>query len=107
MRLSTVISLDAHQKHIKKKGIFLDILFEPFLFLFMRQGFLILVAVSIPTAILSCFIVLKGWALIGDAISHSVLPGVVLAYIWGFSFALGGFLAGLACALLTGFLTEC
>ena len=84
----------------------MDSLFEPFLFLFMQQGFLILVAVSIPTAILSCFIVLKGWALIGDAISHSVLPGVVLAYILGFSFALGGFLAGLVCALLTGFLTE-
>ena len=76
------------------------------MFLFMQQGFLILVAVSIPTAILSCFIVLKGWALIGDAISHSVLPGVVLAYILGFSFDLGGFLAGLVCALLTGFLTE-
>ena len=84
----------------------MDILFEPFLFLFMQQGFLILVAVSIPPSILSCFIVLKGWALIGDAISHSVLPGVVLAYILGFSFALGGFLAGLVCALLTGFLTE-
>ena len=45
-------------KHSERQG-FLDILFEPFLFLFMQQGFLILVAVSIPTAILSCFIVLK------------------------------------------------
>ena len=84
----------------------LDVIVEPFLFLFMQQGFLILVSVSVPTAILSCFIVLKGWALIGDAISHSVLPGVAIAYMLGFSFALGGFLAGLLCALLTGFLTE-
>ena len=84
----------------------LDFFAEPFLFLFMQQGFVILVAVSIPTAILSCFIVLKGWALIGDAISHSVLPGVALAYMLGFSFALGGFLAGLLCAILTGFLSE-
>lgn len=84
----------------------LDFFAEPFLFLFMQQGFVILVSVSIPTAILSCFIVLKGWALIGDAISHSVLPGVALAYMLGFSFALGGFLAGLLCAILTGFLSE-
>ena len=84
----------------------LDFFAEPFLFLFMQQGFVILVCVSIPTAILSCFIVLKGWALIGDAISHSVLPGVALAYMLGFSFALGGFLAGLLCAILTGFLSE-
>ena len=66
----------------------LDVIVEPFLFLFMQQGFLILVSVSVPTAILSCFIVLKGWALIGDAISHSVLPGVAIAYMLGFPFAL-------------------
>ena len=39
--------------------------------------------VSVPTALLSCFLVLKGWALMGDAVSHAVLPGIVLAYIVG------------------------
>ena len=85
---------------------FLEALMEPFAYTFMQQAFLMVALVSIPTAILSCFLVLKGWALMGDAISHSVLPGVVLAYISGFSFAIGAFGAGMLCAVFTGFLKE-
>ena len=57
-------------------------------------------------ALLSCFLVLKGWSLMGDAISHAVLPGVVIAYIVGLPLAIGAFAAGMICALATGFLKE-
>lgn len=57
----------------------LDTLLMPFTFTFMQQAFLIVLLVAIPTALLSCFLVLKGWSLMGDAIAHSILPGVVIA----------------------------
>ncbi|MFB9224828.1 metal ABC transporter permease [Paracoccus cavernae] len=78
----------------------------PFQFPFMQNAFLIAVIVSVPTALLSCFLVLKGWALMGDAVSHAVLPGVVLAYIFGFPLLLGAFGAGMVTALATGFLSD-
>lgn len=77
---------------------------QPFAYEFMHKAFIITVLLSIPMAILSCYLVLKGWALMGDAISHAVLPGVVLGYITGFPLAAGAFTAGMACALATGFL---
>lgn len=77
---------------------------QPFTFEFMQRAFIITVLLSVPMAILSCFLVLKGWSLMGDAISHAVLPGVVLAYIIGAPLAVGAFTAGMACALATGFL---
>ena len=67
---------------------------------------IISVLVAIPTALLSCFLVLKGWSLMGDAISHAVFPGVVIAYIVGFPLAVGAFAAGMICALATGYLKE-
>ena len=78
----------------------------PFQFAFMQKAFLIAVIVSVPTALLSCFLVLKGWALMGDAVSHAVLPGIVLAYILGFPLILGAFAAGMVTALATGYLAE-
>jgi len=60
----------------------------------------------VPMALLSSFLVLKGWSLMGDAISHAVLPGIVLAYIAGLPLAIGAFGAGMVCALATGFLKE-
>lgn len=77
---------------------------QPFQFAFMQYAFLMAVLVSVPTALLSCFLVLKGWALMGDAISHAVLPGIVLAYILGFPLILGAFAAGMFTAIATGFL---
>ena len=47
--------------------------------------------VAVPAALLSCFLVLKGWSLMGDAISHAVLPGVVLSYVAGLPMAVGAF----------------
>lgn len=84
----------------------MDILAAPFIFPFMQQAFVIAVLTAIPTALLSCFLVLKGWSLMGDAVSHAVLPGVVLAYVFGFPLAAGAFAAGMTCALATGWLKE-
>ncbi|MCK5931389.1 MAG: metal ABC transporter permease [Fulvimarina manganoxydans] len=81
-----------------------DLLF-PFAFPFMRDAFLIAGLVAVPTALLSCFLVLKGWSLMGDAISHAVLPGIVIAYILGLPLALGAFAAGMTCATAVGYLS--
>lgn len=78
----------------------------PFSFAFMQKAFVITMLVAIPMAILSCYLVLKGWSLMGDAISHSVLPGIVLAYIMNIPLAIGAFAAGMFCAIATGFLKE-
>ncbi|MEY8800015.1 metal ABC transporter permease [Leisingera sp. XS_AS12] len=83
----------------------LETLLMPFQFAFMQNAFLISVIVSVPTALLSCFLVMKGWALMGDAVSHAVLPGIVLAYIAGLPLILGAFGAGMLCAVATGFLS--
>ncbi len=81
-------------------------LLMPFTFGFMQNAFLISIIVSVPTALLSCFLVMKGWALMGDAVSHAVLPGIVLAYILGIPLILGAFAAGMTCALATGYLSS-
>ncbi|MEO1159847.1 MAG: metal ABC transporter permease [Pseudomonadota bacterium] len=82
----------------------LDWFMQPFAFVFMQKAFIITILLSVPMAVLSCFLVLKGWSLMGDAISHAVLPGIVLAYIIGAPLAAGAFAAGMACALATGYL---
>lgn len=78
----------------------------PLQFEFMQTALIISVLVAVPAALLSCFLVLKGWSLMGDAISHAILPGVVLAYIVNIPLAIGAFGAGMTCALATGFLKE-
>ena len=83
----------------------MDIL-QPFQFPFMQNAFLICLIVALPTALLSCFLVMKGWALMGDAVSHAVLPGIVVAYVLGLPLLLGAFIAGMLCSVLTGFLSE-
>lgn len=82
-----------------------EALLLPFRFAFMQNAFLISMMVAVPTALLSCFLVLKGWALMGDAVSHAVLPGIVLAYILGIPLIIGAFAAGMTCALATGYLS--
>jgi len=76
----------------------------PFSYPVMADAALIAVIVAIPAALLSCFLVLKGWALIGDGISHAVLPGIVLAYVLGLPLLAGAFVAGMVCALASGWL---
>jgi manganese/iron transport system permease protein len=84
----------------------IETLLLPFQFEFMRSAMIISVLVAVPAGLLSCFLVLKGWSLMGDAVSHAVLPGIVLAYIAGFPLAVGAFAAGMICALATGYLKE-
>lgn len=84
----------------------IESLLQPFQFPFMQNAFWICLLVAPPTALLSCFLVLKGWALMGDAVSHAVLPGVVLAWMTGLPLIVGAFGAGMTCALLTGYLAQ-
>lgn len=80
--------------------------FEPFLSPVMRDAFVIGAFVAAMCAVLSCFLILKGWSLMGDAISHAVLPGIVLAYILGIPLGIGAFVSGLICAVSTGFIKQ-
>ncbi|WP_332683205.1 metal ABC transporter permease [Bosea sp. (in: a-proteobacteria)] len=81
-------------------------LLAPFAHEFMQRGLVIAVMVGLVCAVLSCFLVLKGWSLMGDAVSHAVLPGIVLAQMASLPLALGAFVAGLGCALGIGYLKE-
>lgn len=84
----------------------LDYILEPMQFAFMQRALMMAVLVGLVSAVFSCFLVLKGWSLMGDAISHAVLPGIVLAYIISIPLSIGAFFAGLFCAVSTGFIKE-
>jgi manganese/iron transport system permease protein len=73
---------------------------------FMQRGLLAAMLVGVVCAVLSCFLILKGWSLMGDAVSHAVLPGIVLAQILSLPLAAGAFVAGLSCSLAIGYLKE-
>lgn len=73
---------------------------------FMQRALLTGSLIALICAVLSCFLILRGWSLMGDAISHAVLPGIVLAYVVGIPLIIGAFLAGLLCAVSTGFIKE-
>ena len=79
---------------------------EPLSLDFMQQALIIGLVVSISAAQLSSFLVLKGWSLMGDAVSHAVLPGIVIAYLLGIPYLIGAFATGLLCAVSTGYITE-
>jgi manganese transport system permease protein len=80
----------------------IDFLFEPFGYDFMVRALATTLTASIVCAVLSCWLVLIGWSLMGDAVSHAVLPGVVLAYIVGAPFALGAVIFGFLAVALIG-----
>ena len=84
----------------------IETLLLPFEFNFMRHAFLIGLIVAIPAALLSCFLVVRGWSLLGDAISHAVLPGVVLAYVFNIPLIIGAFIAGIFCVTVTDYVAE-
>ena len=81
-------------------------LLEPLQYPFMQDALLVGSVIAVMCAILSCFLILKGWSLMGDAISHAVLPGIVIAYFMGIPLAIGAFLSGLFCAVSTGFIKQ-
>ena len=76
----------------------------PFSFPFMRDAVVLGLMMALPAGLLSCFLVLRGWSLMGDAVSHAILPGVVLAYVAGLPLILGAFVAGLGSAMAAGWL---
>lgn len=81
-------------------------LIAPLSYPFMQNALITAIAISAVCAVLSCYLVLKGWSLMGDAIAHAVLPGIVIAYVVGLPLFIGAFLSGLSCALLTGFIQQ-
>ncbi|WP_299678090.1 metal ABC transporter permease [uncultured Roseobacter sp.] len=84
----------------------MDVLLEPFGYTYMTNAMWVSALVGGVCAFLSAYLMLKGWSLIGDALSHSVVPGVAGAYILGLPFALGAFLAGGLAAAAMLFLSE-
>lgn len=85
---------------------FADFFITPFSYGFMQRALIVAVLIGAVCSVLSCYLVLRGWSLMGDAISHAVLPGIVLAVVTGLPIAVGAFASGLSCALLTGYLKE-
>ena len=73
----------------------LEYLLEPFSYEYMQKAMWISAAVGGICAFLSAYLMLKGWSLIGDALSHSVVPGVAIAYAFSLPYALGAFFAGI------------
>lgn len=84
----------------------LEWILEPLRFDFMQTALLTAILVASVSAVLSCYLVLKSWSLMGDAISHAVLPGVVVSSLIGLPLSFGAFFSGLFCALSVGYLKE-
>jgi manganese transport system permease protein len=77
-------------------------LFEPLQYAFMARALVVTLVAAVTCSILSCWLVQIGWSLMGDAVSHAVLPGVALSYILGLPFAVGAFLFGAGAVALIG-----
>lgn len=71
---------------------------------FMVKAILMSALVGLVCATLSCYMTLKGWALMGDAVSHAVMPGVVIAYVLNIPFAVGAFIFGVGSVAAIGFI---
>ncbi|RWR05374.1 metal ABC transporter permease [Paenirhodobacter populi] len=84
----------------------MSLLLEPFSYGFMVNAMWVSALVGGVCAFLSSYLMLKGWSLIGDALSHSVVPGVAGAYMLGLPFALGAFIAGGLAAAAMLFLSD-
>ncbi|MFI5720891.1 metal ABC transporter permease [Nocardia sp. NPDC051750] len=83
-----------------------EFLLEPLRYAFMVRAFTAGVVAAIVCGLLSCWLVLVGWSLMGDAVSHAVLPGVVLAYIAGVPFAVGAVVFGFLAVALIGLVRD-
>lgn len=77
-------------------------LLTPFQYEYMVKAILVSGLIGGVCAFLSCFITLKGWSLMGDALSHAIVPGVSLAWMLGLPFSVGAFIAGILAALGMG-----
>lgn len=84
----------------------IDWLVDPLTYDFFVRALAVTTVAAVVCAVLSCWLVLIGWALMGDAVSHAVLPGVVLAYVLGWPFALGALVFALLAVALIGGLRD-
>ena len=84
----------------------MTLLLEPLSHAFMVRALLVSALVGGSCGLLSCYMTLKGWALMGDAVSHAVMPGVVVAYSLGLPFSLGAFVFGVGSVALIGFVKQ-
>lgn len=73
---------------------------------FLQNALITAVIIGIVAGVLGCFIILRSMSLMGDAISHAVLPGVALSYIFGVSFFVGAILFGLLASIIITFIKE-
>src|SRR6056297_2827116 len=73
---------------------------------FLQKALITSIMVGIICGVIGCFIILRGMALMGDAISHAVLPGVALSYMLGINFFIGAVFTGLLTALGIGFISQ-
>lgn len=80
----------------------IDWILEPLQYGFMTRALLVTVVAAVTCALLSCWLVQIGWSLMGDAVSHAVLPGVAISYILGWPFAVGAFIFGAGAVALIG-----
>lgn len=77
----------------------IDLLLEPFAYEYMQRAIWVSALVGGVCAFLSCYLMLKGWSLMGDALAHAIVPGVALAYLLKLPYAAGAFLSGLLAAV--------
>ncbi len=77
----------------------IDLLLEPFAYNYMAKAIWVSSLVGAVCAFLSCYLILKGWALMGDALAHSVVPGVAVAYMLALPYAVGAFTSGILAAV--------
>ncbi len=81
----------------------MDILLEPFAYQYMVKAIWVCALVGGMCAFLSAYLIMKGWSLMGDALAHSVVPGVALAYLLALPYAAGAFFAGILAAFSMSF----
>lgn len=84
----------------------ISLLMEPLSHAFMVRALMISALVGGVCGLLSCYMSLKGWALMGDAVSHAVLPGVIVSYALGLPFSLGAFVFGVGSVAMIGFVKQ-
>ncbi len=84
----------------------LELIVEPLGYAFMQRAMLAVLLIGTISGVIGCYVVVRGMAFLGDALAHSILPGVAVAYVGGGDLFLGGLVAGIAAALGIGWLTR-
>jgi manganese/iron transport system permease protein len=89
-----------------REGRLLEPLIAPFRYSFMQTGLLAVILIGVPAAVIGTYVVLRRMAFIGDALAHTVLPGLVVAYLVGWSLSGGAIVAGVITAVLISWLAR-